>query len=312
LGYPAAGGDFRRRGTDGENMNQHKTVAFIGLGQMGRPMSGHLAKAGHRIRAFDASPDILAAVAAETGATACASAADAAKGADLLITMLPDGKTVRHVLLDAGAAAALARGTTVIDMSSSDPVGTRRLGETLAAQGLRLIDAPVSGGVARAKTAQLSIMAGGDAGTIAQARPLLETMGNRVFLTGPLGSGHAMKALNNYVSAAGLAAVCEALVVGRAFGLEPAAMTEVLNASSGKNNTTEVKVKQFMLSGAFNSGFSAGLMVKDVAIAAELADAMRVKAPFAHDCVAVWQDMVAALGAGADHTEFFRFSEGAA
>ncbi|KPK04282.1 MAG: 2-hydroxy-3-oxopropionate reductase, partial [Betaproteobacteria bacterium SG8_39] len=141
------------------------------------------------------------------------------------------------------------------------------------------------------------------------ARPLLETMGNRIFLTGPLGSGHAMKALNNYVSAAGLAAVCEALIVGRAFGLEPAAMTEVLNASSGKNNTSEVKVKQFMLSGAFNSGFSAGLMVKDVAIAAQLADAMGVKAPFAHDCVAVWQEMVAGLGAGADHTEFFRFSE---
>jgi len=119
-----------------------------------------------------------------------------------------------------------------------------------------------------------------------------------------------MKALNNYVSAAGLAAVCEALVVGRAFGLDPAAMNEVLNASTGKNNTTEVKVKQFLLSGAFNSGFSAGLMTKDLATAADLADAMGIAAPFAHDCVAVWRKMVAALGAGADHTEFFRFSGG--
>jgi len=291
-------------------MTQQKTVAFIGLGQMGRPMSGHLAKAGYRVRAFDASPDTLAAVAAETAATACASAAEAARGADVLITMLPDGKIVRQVLLDAGTAAALPRGASVVDMSSSDPVGTRELGEALAALGLTLIDAPVSGGVARARTAQLSIMAGGDAAAIERLRSLLETMGNRVFLTGPLGSGHAMKALNNYVSAAGLAAVCEALVVGRAFGLDPAAMNEVLNASTGKNNATEVKVKQFLLSGAFNSGFSAGLMTKDLATAAQLADAMGIEAPFAHDCVAVWRKMVAALGAAADHTEFFRFSEG--
>jgi len=287
------------------------TVAFIGLGQMGRPMSGHLAKAGQRIRAYDASPDQLAAVAGEIGATACASAAEAAKGADVLITMLPDGKIVRKVLLDDGAAAALPKGATVIEMSSSDPVGTRALGETLAAQGVVLVDAPVSGGVARAKTAQLSIMAGGDAAAIERARPLLETMGNRIFLTGPLGSGHAMKALNNYCSAAGLAAVCEALVIGRAFGLDPAAMNEVLNASTGRNNATEVKVKQFLLSGAFNSGFSAGLMVKDLATAADLADAMGIDAPFAHDCVAVWREMLASLGAGADHTEFFRFSESA-
>jgi 3-hydroxyisobutyrate dehydrogenase len=292
-------------------MTHHETVAFIGLGQMGRPMSGHLAKAGYRIRAFDASHETLSAVAAEIGATACASAAEAAQGAEVLITMLPDGKIVRSVLLDAGVAAALSKGTTVIDMSSSDPVGTRELGKALGALGLILIDAPVSGGVARAKTAQLSIMAGGDAAAIERLRVLLETMGNRIFLTGPLGSGHAMKALNNYVSAAGLAAVCEALVVGRAFGLDPAAMNEVLNASTGKNNATEVKVKQFLLSGAFNSGFSAGLMAKDLATAADLADAMGVEAPFAHDCVAVWQKMVAALGAGADHTEYFRFIEGA-
>jgi 3-hydroxyisobutyrate dehydrogenase len=291
-------------------MNQQKTVAFIGLGQMGRPMSGHLAKAGHRIRAFDASAESLSAVAGEIGATACASAAEAAQGAELLITMLPDGRIVRQVLLDAGVAAALPRGATVLDMSSSDPVGTRALGESLAALGLTLIDAPVSGGVARAKTAQLSIMAGGDPAAIERLRPILETLGSRIFLTGPLGSGHAMKALNNYVSAAGLAAVCEALVVGRAFGLDPAAMNEVLNASTGKNNATEVKVKQFLLSGTFNSGFSAGLMTKDLAPAAELADAMGVAAPFAHDCVARWREMVAALGAGADHTEFFRFSGG--
>jgi 3-hydroxyisobutyrate dehydrogenase len=291
-------------------MSEKKTLAFIGLGQMGRPMSGHLAKAGYRIRAFDASAEQLSAVASEIGATACTSAADAARGADVLITMLPDGRVVRQALLDDGAAAALAKGSTVVDMSSSDPVGTRKLGEALSAQGLTLVDAPVSGGVARAKTAQLSIMAGGDAAAIEQVKPILETMGNRIFLTGPLGSGHAMKALNNYLSAAGLVAACEALVVGRAFGLDPAAMNEVLNASTGKNNTTEVKVQQFMLSGAFNSGFSAGLMLKDLATAAALADAMKVDAPFVRECVARWEDMVGMLGMSADHTEYFRLVAG--
>jgi len=291
-------------------MSEQKTVAFIGLGQMGRPMSGHLAKAGYRIRAFDASREQLSAVASETGAAACESAADAARGAEVLITMLPDGQVVRRVLVDDGAAAALAKGAIVIDMSSSDPVGTRKLGQTLGAQGLTLIDAPVSGGVARAKTAQLSIMAGGEAGAIEKIKPILETMGNRVFLTGPLGSGHAMKALNNYLSAAGLVAACEALAVGRAFGLDPAAMNDVLNASTGKNNTTEVKVKQFMLSGAFNSGFSAGLMLKDLATAAALAKAMKVEAPFVQECVARWEDMVGMLGMSADHTEYFRLVAG--
>src|SRR3970040_2740082 len=115
-------------------------------------------------------------------------------------------------------------------------------------------------------------------------------MGSRIFLPGRLGSGHAMKALNNYVSAAGLAATVEALVVGERFGLDPATMTDILNASTGRNNTTEVKVKQFMLSGAFNSGFSVGLMAKDLATAASLADAVGVAAAFAHRCADLWKE----------------------
>jgi len=269
-----------------------RTVAFVGLGQMGRPMAANLEKAGLALRSYDLN-----------GAGNCASAAEAARGADVFLTMLPDGKAVRECVL----GAQLPKGMLVLDMSSSDPVGTRSLGEELAARGVGLVDAPVSGGVKKAIDATLAIMAGGDAAQIERVRPLLEKTGSRIFLTGPLGSGHAMKALNNYVSAAGMIATSEALAAGARFGLDPAVMTDILNASSGRNNTTEVKVKQFMLSGAYNSGFSAGLMVKDVATAAHLAETVGASAEFANQCTEIWRQAVAALGAGADHTAIYRY-----
>jgi 3-hydroxyisobutyrate dehydrogenase len=272
-----------------------RTVAFIGLGQMGRPMSAHLEKAGFTVRSYDLK-----------GSGNCASAAEAARGADVFLTMLPDGRAVREAVL----AAGLPGGMLVLDMSSSDPVGTRALGEELAARSVSLVDAPVSGGVKRALDASLAIMAGGEAALIERVRPLLEKMGSKIFLTGPLGSGHAMKALNNYVSAAGLAATCEALAAGARFGLDPAVMTDILNSSSGRTNTSEVKVKAFMLNGAFNSGFSTALMVKDVATAVSLAEAMGFEAPLAHRCVELWKDAAAHLGGGADHTEYYRFAMG--
>ena len=273
-------------------MSALRTVAFIGLGQMGRPMSANLARAGFTLRSFDLN-----------GSGNCASAAEAARGADVFLTMLPDGKAVRQCVL----GAELPRGMLVLDMSSSDPVGTRTLGGELAAQGIALVDAPVSGGVKKALDASLAIMAGGEPAAIERARPLLEKMGGRIFPAGLLGSGHAMKALNNYVSAAGMIATAEALVAGARFGLDPAVMTDILNASSGRNNTTEVKVKQFMLSGTFASGFSAALMVKDVATAAQLARAVGASADFADHCTEIWREATAALGPGADHTAIYDY-----
>ena len=270
------------------------TVAFVGLGQMGRPMAANLETAGFALRSFDLN-----------GAGSCSGAAEAARGAEVLITMLPEGKAVRRVVGE--ALPALPRGSIVLDMSSSDPVGTRELGAELAAKGMALVDAPVSGGVKKAIDGSLSIMAGGDPAVIERLHPLLEKMGGRIFLTGPLGSGHAMKALNNYVSAAGLLATVEALAIGGRFGLDPAVMADILNASTGRNNTTEVKVKQFMLSGAYNSGFSAALMAKDLATVAALADAIGARADFAHRCAEFWQEAARDLGAGADHTAMHRF-----
>jgi 3-hydroxyisobutyrate dehydrogenase len=285
-------------------------IAFIGVGKMGAPMAGRLVEAGYAVRASDASPAALDAfAAARPGAVRARSAADAAAGAEVAITMLPDGEAVRQAVLDDGVAAALPRGALVVDMSSSSPVGTQRLGAELAARGIGLVDAPVSGGVKRAAEGKLSVMAGGDAALVARCRPLLEALGSAVYETGSLGSGHAMKALNNLVSAAGLAAACEALLIGRRFGLDPALMVDILNASTGRNNSTEVKAKQFILSGSFASGFALGLMAKDLRTAAELAEHLGIAAPAARAARDLWAEAQRALGPGADHTEIFRFLE---
>ena len=181
-------------------------VAFIGLGMMGLPMASRLVEAGFQVRGSDLSAEARAAF-AERGGTAFASPAEAAAGVRILITMLPDGRIVRDVLVGGGGVArAMAPGGLVVDMSSSAPLATRGLAAELAELGLAMIDAPVSGGVRRAVDGSLAIIAGGDAADLERARPLLDPMGSPVFSTGPVGCGHAVKALNNYVSAAGLAA----------------------------------------------------------------------------------------------------------
>jgi len=280
------------------------TVAVVGLGNMGRPMAASLMRAGYDVIGFDLQPAARERFAQAGGRAAAAMAAAVARAA-VVITLLPDGKSV-------GAAVAamkphLAAGAIVIDMSSSAPLGTRALGAELNAAGFGFIDAPVSGGVKRATDATLAVMVGGDPAVIARVEPVLAAMGSSIFRTGPLGSGHAMKALNNYVSAAGLAAAVEALAVGQKFGLDPAVMTDVLNASSGRNNTTENKLKQFILPKTFASGFSMALMAKDIRTADELAAAIGVAAPLADACTTLWEEAAQKLGGGADHTEFGRY-----
>lgn len=273
-----------------------RTIAFIGLGRMGQPMAANLAKEGFAVRSFDLN-----------GSGTCGSAREAAEGAEVLITMLPDADAVREAVLD--ALPALKPGAVVVDMSSSDPAGTRALGLALAKNDIELVDAPVSGALARAIDATLTIMAGGDAGVIARISPVLEKMGNRIFHVGPLGAGHAVKALNNYLGAAGTLAGFEALLVARAFGLEPKAMLEAINASTGRNSTTERKIPQQVLTGAFSSGFKLALMAKDVGIASSLARDLGIKAPYLRKTLELWRAAQKSLPAAADHTEIFRYLE---
>ncbi len=286
-------------------------VGFIGIGNMGAPMVRCLAKAGHTVLAYDLRAESAAAVAASApGIEAAASPADIAKRCKFVVTMLPESRHVRDAILgDSGIVkAGLAKGAIVIDMSSSFPLDTRSLGADLAKLGIGMIDAPVSGGVGKAVTGTLAIMTGGEAKLVDEAEPVLKAMG-QIHRTGALGSGHAMKALNNYVSAAGLVATAEALIVGQKFGLDGAVMTKVLNASTGRNNTTENKAERYMLSRKFDSGFALALMEKDVGMARRLAEELGLGADELAFVSAYLTKALGALGKQADHTAVLQYAE---
>jgi len=280
-------------------------VGFVGLGKMGWPMARNLARAGFDLLVRDADAGLQGRFAAEHGCAGAEHPPDFA-GCAVVVTMLPDDRVVRRVVLDweGGIASALAPPAVVVDMSSSNPRGTRAIGAELTARGIALVDAPVSGGVPRAEDASLSIMAGSDDGAaLERALPVLEALGDRVFRTGPLGSGHAMKALNNYTGAAAYAAAAEALEIGRAFGLEPRTMIDVINASTGRSFNSEHVFDGHVLTGRYATGFALGLMAKDVAIAADLAEASGIDSPVCELVSRRWAEALEGLGFAADHSE---------
>jgi 3-hydroxyisobutyrate dehydrogenase len=288
-------------------------IGFIGIGNMGWPQAANLARAGRKVVAFDADPSRAERFAAETGARALRALAELGAAVDTVVTMLPTGQIVRQVMLEiegGGLARSLKRGALLIDMSSSDPIGTRELGQALAQYGIALVDAPVSGGTKGAKDGTLTIMIGGDdPAAIARAKPILECMGKRLFDTGPLGSGHAMKALNNYVAATGFAAASEALIVGERFGLDPKIMVDIMNVSTGRNFSTENTIKGQVLTHSFASGFALGLMAKDVKIAADLAAGLDLDAPIVRLASARFGEATSAVGGDKDHTVAYAFWE---
>ena len=278
-------------------------VAVIGVGNMGAPMAACIARAGHSVTVFDSSAEQARRVAAEHGCRAAATLDDLAM-ADFVVTMLPTGLIVSEVYLRDGLAGRLRRGTIAIDMSSADPTGTRKLGAALAEHGIVLIDAPVSGGVPRAALGTLAIMIGGDdKQAIERARPLLRTMGDRLFDTGGLGTGHAMKALNNFVAAAGFAACAEALIAGERFGLDPGRMVEILNVSTGRNFHTDMVLREHVVGGKFSTGFALGLLAKDVKIAADLTRDLNFDAPLVRLVSARFDQARDALGYNRDNSE---------
>jgi 3-hydroxyisobutyrate dehydrogenase len=288
-------------------------IGFVGIGAMGTPMAGNLARAGYQLVVYDLDAARTTALASTPGVTVAKNLAELGAAASIIITMLPDGKAVRAALCgknDSFKDCLLERAqknTLVIDMSSSSPMGTRELGHLLAQRGLQFIDAPVSNGVKGAVAATLSIMVGGDRAIFERVKPMLEKMGSQIYYAGPLGAGHAIKALNNYVSAAGLIAACEAMHAGQAFGIDPKVVVDIINTSSGMNNTTKNKCKQYMISGAYNAGFSAGLMAKDVRTALEIAEAMHTSTLFAKPTAEVWNAMEKQMGFLSDHTEMNKF-----
>ncbi|MBB3180583.1 NAD(P)-dependent oxidoreductase [Variovorax sp. Sphag1AA] len=286
-------------------------IGFIGIGNMGWGMAANLVKAGHQLTAFDTDAQRVERFARECGGRGTTQLSDLAD-AGVVITMLPTGAIVREVLTqgkddaNGGLAALLQPGSIVVDMSSSEPVGTRDLGHALAQRGIALIDAPVSGGVARADNGTLAIMYGSDdAIALERMLPVLRAMGDRLFATGALGCGHAMKALNNYVAATAFAATSEALLIGSRFGLDPATMVDILNVSTGRNFHTDVVMKDHVVGGKFATGFAVGLLAKDVKIAADLGAAVHQPSPVLDLVRDRWAYARDALGANRDNTEAF-------
>lgn len=280
-------------------------IGFIGLGMMGRPMAHRLCQMGHELVARDANPAVLEDFASAHPGTRMGRDADSFCDCDWVITMLPNSDIVDLVVTE--LATQLKPNACVIDMSSADPTRTRALAACLAEKGIELIDAPVSGGVKKAQSGTLAIMVGGTQALFLAARPLLEIMGQTITHVGSVGAGHALKALNNYVSAAALIATAEAIHVGAAFGIDRGVIVDVINASTGKNNTTENKAHQYMLNSAFNSGFSLSLQAKDVGIAAALGQAVHHPMALAQKVSQMTTDASRILGDQADHTELYRY-----
>jgi 3-hydroxyisobutyrate dehydrogenase len=286
------------------------SIGFIGTGNMGWPMAACLVRGGYDLSVHDNRREVMDNFVQQIGGYAPDSLVQLAGRSDVIISILPTSAIVEQVLTaEDGVLSALRPGTVVIDMTSGIPSVTQKLAERVAAAGGVLIDAPVSGGVSRAKTGQLAIMVGGDAATIEQVMPVLSAMGASVLKTGAVGSGQAMKALNNMVSTGGFLIGIEALLIGQRFGLDPAVMTDVLNAATGMNNSTQKKFRQFVLSRKFDAGFTMGLLAKDLSIAMQVGRETGTAAPLS----ALVNEMIvsaqARFGADADHTEMAKLCE---
>jgi 3-hydroxyisobutyrate dehydrogenase len=279
-------------------------IGFVGLGNMGAPMVERLLAAGYGVRGYDADP-----AARGRFTTAVETLAEVAAGAHAVVLMLPDSAAVRAVLLDGELLAHLAPDTVLLDMGSSEPLVTRELAAMAAGRGVPMVDAPVSGGVRGAREGTLTIMAGGAPEPVAAVRPLLEVLGGKVLHVGPVGAGHALKALNNLLSATHLLVSSEAVLAGKEFGLDPVVMLDAINGSSGRSGSTETKWPKFMLDRSFDSGFGLRLMLKDMRIAVGLAEQTGRPSRLGAAAVELWARAAERLPAGADHTEIVRWLE---
>jgi 3-hydroxyisobutyrate dehydrogenase len=288
---------------DASGNENRQTVGFVGLGRMGRPMATNLLGAGYELVVRDADRNVETQFAGQPGVTSGRDARAFAAPA-VVITMLPDGRAVQDAILNDGIADLLPGGAIVLDMSSSSPHDTRELGRALAEKSIAVVDAPVSGGIVRATDGSLAIMAGADdEAALERVQPIFEVLGRRVFRTGPLASGHAMKALNNFCAAAAYTALAEALVLGRDFGLTPSTMVEVVNNSTGRSFSSEVVFAEEVLTGRYGTGFALGLLAKDVTIAAGVAEGSDADAPMLELVQRRWTEAAEALGFAEDHSK---------
>lgn len=292
-------------------MRPIETIAFVGLGNMGAPMAARLAGKGFALTVYDRRAEVARAFADMHNARVAETLTDAARGADVAITMLPDDRAVREVVVRGGGlAGSLAPGAVVIDMGTSDPRATVEIGMMLAGRGLHYLDAPVMGGVVFAKDGSLDVMVGGTDDDIARCLPIFMTLGRQVIRCGEVGCGHALKALANYVNAGALVTLIEAMAIGRKFGLESQVMADAFtHMCAGRQHPLEKKVIPHVLTHTFATGMALGLIAKDVSIAASFGHSIGAMTPVADRVVEIWRKGESDIGGSADQTEIARLWE---
>ncbi|ETN45573.1 uncharacterized protein HMPREF1541_09405 [Cyphellophora europaea CBS 101466] len=289
------------------------TVGYIGLGKAGASMASNLPRAGFKLIVRDADPERERAFADANPNTTVASAGpDGFKDVDVLVTMLPQGRVVREVILgDHGIASHLKKGTIIIDTSSSSPFDTRSLGTDLESRDLVLIDSPVTQAhLHDTDTGDATLMVGcNDQTSFDRALPVLQAMAKYVFHMGKLGAGHAMKTLNNYISAASIVALSDALVTGQKFGLDPVQMIDVLNVGTGRNFSTTDSYQSDALPRKYASGFQLALLIKDVGIAKSVFEHEGFETEMPGLVNRYFQEAMGILKPDADHTELLKMWE---
>lgn len=267
----------KREDTMGRN-DHNATVGFVGLGTMGREMALNLLKAGFAVCAYDVRKEAIDDLVAQ-GATGAQSPADAARDADIIISMLPDTPQVEEIVYgEGGLLSALPRGRLLVDMSTISPVAVRRMHADLKAAGVAFLDAPVSGGPVGAKNASLSIMAGGDKDAFLRAEPYFQAIGTTITHVGEAGAGQTVKLCNQLVCAINIQAICEALALGRASGVDLDQLRNVLLGGSAASWMLD-KLGPAMIAGDASPGFRIDLMLKDLRLVQEQALSLSVPLP---------------------------------
>lgn len=285
-------------------------VAFLGLGAIGAPMARHLAGEPFRLAVWNRTRTRADAFAARHGARLADSPADAARGAAVVVTCVPTSREVELLLEGAdGLLAGLAGGATLVDCTSGDPATSRRIAARLAERGVGFVDAPVSGGVSGADNGTLTVMCGGQAATIERVRPVLDAFGRTIVHCGPVGAGDAVKAVNQAFLAVHIWAAAEGIVALQKAGVDPGVALEVINASSGRSNTSQHLFPERVLTRAFPRTFRLALLEKDIAIAAEFYREQRVASPLTQLAAELFRLARAELGEEMDHVETYKLLE---
>jgi 3-hydroxyisobutyrate dehydrogenase len=288
-------------------------IGFIGIGNMGKPMAANLARAGFDLCVYDANASTLRDFVSSHKARPAVALSALARTSECIVTMLPDDQAVRRVILGEGGdcvAQALEAGHVVVDMSTSDPTATQSLGAALSLRGVHVVDAPVMGGVAFARDATLDIMAGGDRDVIESLDHVFKAVGRKAYYCGPLGSGHALKVINNYVNACALISVLEGLTLGRRFGIDTTLMIETMQAMcTGRNHPIDKKIIPHVLTRSYGTGMTMGFIGKDLRIAVDAARRVEARVPLADHVCELWAQAARELGGQLDQSEIVRYFE---